>query len=120
MSTRSQTTSSASGLSLSLWKEWKGRTKSRVCCRGHIVTGPSHEQAPALLINLAILFGIASESYLMVVTDYHPFVCTSKIITITFTIDLALGIISIFFAWRTQFRDPGILDPYGDYTSIQT
>lgn len=27
---------------------------------------------------------------------------------------------TLYYAWRTQFSDPGILDPYLSYTSIKT
>jgi hypothetical protein len=33
---------------------------------------------------------------------------------------LGLGLLSIYFTWRTQFRDPGILDPYLNYSSVAT
>jgi hypothetical protein len=33
---------------------------------------------------------------------------------------LLLGVLTVFYAWRTQFRDPGILDPYLPYGAIST
>ena len=30
-----------------------------------------------------------------------------------------MALLTIFFAWRTEFRDPGVLDFYEDFTSIK-
>jgi len=30
---------------------------------------------------------------------------------------LICGILTVWYAWRTQFRDPGILDPHLSYSS---
>jgi hypothetical protein len=31
---------------------------------------------------------------------------------------LILGVMTVYYAWRTQFRDPGILDPYVSYSNV--
>jgi len=36
------------------------------------------------------------------------------------SLGLIFGIWTVWFAFRTQFRDPGVLSPHGNYSSIKT
>eukprot|EP00347_Sterkiella_histriomuscorum_P009505 403340954 len=75
-------------------------------------TGPASEQLASRLVNVLVVSAILVQAlnvYLFKDTDQ---------LTITVICQI-FGILTIFFMWRTQFRDPGILDPSLEYTKTK-
>lgn len=76
-----------------------------------IITGPKKEQTFALLINLAFLVLLPLQATIIYLFGPFPLTIISKLFLLIDIVTIC-GVLTIWFALRTQFRDPGILDPH--------
>ena len=84
-----------------------------------MVTGARRQSLQGILVDLLIITALWFQFGDLNTFSNHVVIYPGKKINSNL-IGLIFGIWTVWFAFRTQFRDPGILSPHGNYSSIRT